>query len=98
MTPEEQEFIDVLNDRQYIVMVRKENWVWDPPQINFEVKNPEKMTFKEANEYINKLYGGKIPSPISDYYFIAHYKQQSNPEQAYTLHIIGIMPRPDIIV
>jgi hypothetical protein len=46
------------------------------------------LTFREANEYIDFKNNGRILSPSADYYFIAHHKEQGNPEQSYALHLL----------
>lgn len=87
MNQSEQEFIDALEDRLYVVIVRKTNMLWEPPRITYEVKT-KKLTFKEAIDYKEFRDSGRIQSPSSDYYFIVHYKEQDNPEQSYTLHLL----------
>jgi hypothetical protein len=87
MNQSEQDFIEALEDRRYVVIVRETNMFWEPPRIEYKVKT-KKLTFREANEYIDFKNNGRILSPSADYYFIAHHKEQGNPEQSYALHLL----------
>lgn len=86
MTPKERKFMDALNDRRYVVIVRKENWVWDPARITFEVKT-KRLTRREAEEYVD-LNEDKRRGPSGNEYFIADHKLKNKPEAAYGEHLI----------